>query len=263
MEDLELALPTMRAGITGREFLRIAGGFGAPALGTSPAGGLDVDNAGNLATDGDVTAKSLTVEEDTQQWKVETRVADSDKFIIQDVTNGQDVVEILPNAGSERIQIGAGETVFNQAGLGVDHRFEGDTEVNVLFVDASSDYVGIGTNTPGDNLHVKESSSSPCDIRLENEDGNFLVRADGNKALLFVSGIEFLRADSGGRIGLGGSVANAAVMLDMTSTNRGFRPPQMTTTQRNAIGSPVAGMMIYNTTTKTMQFHNGTAWGNI
>lgn len=50
-----MALPNMRAGLTSREFLRIAGGYQAPALGTSPAGGLDVDNAGNIAADGDLT----------------------------------------------------------------------------------------------------------------------------------------------------------------------------------------------------------------
>lgn len=50
-----MALPNMRPGLTSREFLRIAGGYQAPALGTSPAGGLDVDNAGNIATDGDLT----------------------------------------------------------------------------------------------------------------------------------------------------------------------------------------------------------------
>ncbi len=50
-----MTLPSMRAGTASREFLRIAGGHGAAAAGSSPAGGLDVDNAGNLATDGDVS----------------------------------------------------------------------------------------------------------------------------------------------------------------------------------------------------------------
>jgi hypothetical protein len=38
-----------------RESLRIGGGYGAVALGQSPAGGLDIDSAGRLATDGDIT----------------------------------------------------------------------------------------------------------------------------------------------------------------------------------------------------------------
>jgi len=43
----------MRSDVTSREFLRVGGGYHAPSEGASPAGGLDIDNAGNLATDGD------------------------------------------------------------------------------------------------------------------------------------------------------------------------------------------------------------------
>ena len=50
-----MTLPTMRSEVCSREFLRVAGGYDAVAQGDSPAGGLDVDNAGNLATNGDTT----------------------------------------------------------------------------------------------------------------------------------------------------------------------------------------------------------------
>jgi hypothetical protein len=41
-----------------------------------------------------------------------------------------------------------GAAVFNEAGADKDFRVEGDTDANLLFVDASTDRVGIGTNTP-------------------------------------------------------------------------------------------------------------------
>lgn len=50
-----MPLPTLPADWFSREFLRIGGGYNAPATGTSPAGGLDIDNAGNLATNGGLT----------------------------------------------------------------------------------------------------------------------------------------------------------------------------------------------------------------
>ena len=50
-----MTLPAMPTNPVGREYLRVAGGYGSPPEGTSPAGGLDVDNAGNLATNGDAT----------------------------------------------------------------------------------------------------------------------------------------------------------------------------------------------------------------
>lgn len=38
---------------------------------------------------------------------------------------------------------------------------------------------------------------------------------------------------------------NSSVLLDLTSTTRGFRPPYMTSAQRLAIGSPVDGLIVY------------------
>jgi len=36
----------------------------------------------------------------------------------------------------------------------------------------------------------------------------------------------------------------------------------MTTTQRDAISSPTAGMMVYNTTVNKHQGYNGTSWND-
>lgn len=287
-----MALPTMRAGITGREFVRVAGGFGAPALGTSPAGGLDIDNAGNLATDGDITAKSITVENDVQQWNVETRGDDNDKFIIRDATNGQDVIEILPNAGDERMQMTAAETVFNQAGLNVDHRIEGDADANLLFLDAANDRVGIGTNAPIQPLDVNGSAHLRSNLYLGNNGefrsliindrtgGSTPVAAANRIGGLSNAGTKFtlqalnghvvrvvddsnngIEVADGGAVGIGGTAATD-VLLDLASTTAAFRPPSMTTTQRDLL-TALAGMMIYNTTTNTMQFYNGSTWATI
>ena len=49
-------------------------------------------------------------------------------------------------------------------------------------------------------------------------------------------------------------------MLDVSSTTSGFLPPRMTTTQRDAIASPVSGMMIYNTTTSRHETYVGSSW---
>ncbi|MFQ5493607.1 MAG: hypothetical protein ACE5DX_05630 [Candidatus Dojkabacteria bacterium] len=51
--------------------------------------------------------------------------------------------------------------------------------------------------------------------------------------------------------------------LTLSSTTQPFKPPSMTTTQRDAIASPTAGMVIYNSTTNVLNFHNGTSWGAV
>ncbi len=54
--------------------------------------------------------------------------------------------------------------------------------------------------------------------------------------------------------------ANSKSVIDMTSTTKGFLPPRMTTTQRDAISSPPAGLEIFNTSTSAPNFYTGSAW---
>jgi hypothetical protein len=58
-----------------------------------------------------------------------------------------------------------------------------------------------------------------------------------------------------------GSTPHASAMLDVKSTDKGFLAPRMTQTQRNAIVSPAAGLLIYQTdNTPGFYYYNGTAW---
>jgi len=53
---------------------------------------------------------------------------------------------------------------------------------------------------------------------------------------------------------------NAAALCDMVSTTRGLALSRMTTVQRNAIASPIAGLVIFNTTTDLINFYDGIEW---
>jgi hypothetical protein len=57
-------------------------------------------------------------------------------------------------AGSFTTLNTSGAVVFNDAGADVDFRVEGDTDANLLFVDASRDNVGIGNNDPEQKLGI-------------------------------------------------------------------------------------------------------------
>jgi hypothetical protein len=61
-------------------------------------------------------------------------------------------------------------------------------------------------------------------------------------------------------VGINATAATASAVLQADSTTRGFLPPRMTTTQRNAISSPAAGLIVYDTTLNLPHFFNGTIW---
>jgi hypothetical protein len=63
-------------------------------------------------------------------------------------------------------------------------------------------------------------------------------------------------------IGVNASL-NSSAMLQADSTTKGFLPPRMTTTQKNAIASPAAGLVVYDTTLNQISYYNGTTWTNI
>jgi hypothetical protein len=71
-------------------------------------------------------------------------------------------------AGSFTTLNTSGAVVFNDAGADVDFRVEGDTNAYLLFVDASTDFVGIGTNAPAARLHSETGLSSPALILQAN-----------------------------------------------------------------------------------------------
>ena len=62
------------------------------------------------------------------------------------------------------------------------------------------------------------------------------------------------------QVGIGTTSPNASAILDLTSTTKGFLPPRMTTSERDAITNPETGLTIYNTTVNFIQFYNGTQW---
>lgn len=65
-----------------------------------------------------------------------------------------------------------------------------------------------------------------------------------------------------GSVGVG-ATANASALLDVQSTTKGLRMPNMTTTQKNAIASPAAGLMVFDTTLAKLCVYSGAAWQTI
>ncbi len=56
------------------------------------------------------------------------------------------------------------------------------------------------------------------------------------------------------------SAADPSAGLDIKFNNKGILPPRLTTLQRNGIGSPATGLLIYNIDCNDIQYYNSTGW---
>jgi hypothetical protein len=52
----------------------------------------------------------------------------------------------------------------------------------------------------------------------------------------------------------------SSALVELNSKTRGFLKPKMTTAQKNAIVTPTAGLEVYDSTTNTPNYFNGTTW---
>ncbi|HMP21845.1 MAG TPA: tail fiber domain-containing protein [Ferruginibacter sp.] len=71
-----------------------------------------------------------------------------------------------------------------------------------------------------------------------------------------------LMTDNGAGIAINTNNANphTSALLDITSTGKGVLVPRMTSAERTAITSPAKGLLLFDNTTNTFWFHNGTSW---
>ncbi len=78
---------------------------------------------------------------------------------------------------------------------------------------------------------------------------------------LFFSALLALSLSSFAQVGIGTPTPNAKAALDITSTTQGFLPPRMDSTQRTAITSPPAGLLVYQTNAvRGLYYYTGSLW---
>ena len=153
------------------------------------------------------------------------------------------------SAGADQITFtGTGGAVFNEAGNDADFRVEGDTDTNLIHVDASTDRVGIGTATPAAKLDVRGSAS----FNLDNGNNDFIVDGQNDNNVFVVDA-------SQDAVGIGTATPAASAVLQLVSITKGFLPPKMTSGQRDAI-SATAGLIVFSTDLDKINVRQGSAW---
>jgi hypothetical protein len=89
----------------------------------------------------------------------------------------------------------------------------------------------------------------------------FLNVSGSQKFTVFTaSGTPRFQIVNSGSTLIGTTTEVASSLLTLQSTTRGFLPPRMTTTEKNAIASPATGLILYDTTLNLLALYNGTIW---
>ena len=99
----------------------------------------------------------------------------------------------------------------------------------------------------GGVLDVNPSNNNSVKFRARGDNDTFLIQTN----------------PAGDNVGIGASSPDSTAKLQVDSTTQGFLPPRMTDAERDAITTPAAGLMVYNTTTNKAQCYNGTAWQDL
>ena len=199
-----------------------------------------------------------------------------------DVTSGASIFVALPSTQAtaftlnnlryfyaSQSTIGAGSTVTSQYGVNAESTLTGATNNYGFFssIAAAANRWNFYANGTAANLFAGVSQFAAGTAALPGitqiSDLNTGIYFPAADTLGFTTGgTERMRIDSAGAVGIG-ATANASAILDAQSTTKGVRMPNMTTTQKNAIASPAAGLIVFDTTLAKLAVYSGTAWQTI
>ncbi len=134
---------------------------------------------------------------------------------------------------------------------------------------------GIGTTLPDDKLHLYDSvnlrilietpDNSYAGVRTRTSLREYFMGTIGDRWSVFdnYAGGDRISVLPDGNVGIATATPEPSAALDVSSTTKGFLPPRMSTEQRNGISSPVAGLVVFNTSENVLNVYNGSAWASL
>jgi hypothetical protein len=131
-----------------------------------------------------------------------------------------------------------GGVVINEPGADVDFRVEGDTDANLLFVDASTDRIGLSTSTPATKLDVNgviTGGNGTIKTVISYTTEGVVGTLSNNALVFYANNAERARIHAGGGMTVGGTTEDGVLtsiqpgetsvqlsLRDNTNTRRAF-----------------------------------------
>jgi hypothetical protein len=187
-------------------------------------------------------------------------------------TSGSTLIGTITNAG---FKLDVAGTARVQARLTIQN---GGIQVEASIAGGRADIIA-PVNSGFLNVIQMDQPNSRFVIQRGNLDGGAVVGrvSDNSGEFRFTSNTNFNAGfftffNTGGRlvtfadsgsILLGTNSDLASSILTMNSTTRGFLPPRMTTAQKNLIGTPATGLMVYDTTLNKLAVFTGVNWETV
>lgn len=128
------------------------------------------------------------------------------------------------------------------------------------------DVVGNNTNPVQLRLDFVGDNSNTATFTIDTNNTLYMGKNNGGSAAVYGNNTQIYLQGSSAGVLIDDAFAenpDASAILELRTTVKGFLPPRMTTTERDAITSPAAGLVIFNTTTSKLNVYSGTAWESV
>ena len=225
-------------------------------LGIQPLTTTGAVNVGSLASTGAITTASITAtgaitgasavfsaNSSSNAVRI-TQTGSGDALVVEDSSNPDTTPFIVKSDG----KVGIGTTTPTTA---MEISTSGDTELRI-------------TSSGNQNPTLSLNRASAASWQAVNDLGQLKIQSAGpgidatkTDRIFMNPGVCVSILDN---VGIGTTSPDTDAILHLSSTTKGFLPPKMTTTQKNAISSPPSGLVLYDTTTNKLCVYNGTSW---
>jgi hypothetical protein len=220
-------------------------------------------------------AYALDVTTDIRALRLYTNIirdSNANAYINNTVTNAATTDISIGNATAASITLtskAAGKFVFTTGNVLIGTTTDAGFKLDV---NGTSRVTGTGSTSATTSLTVRNSAGTAM---LTVKDGGsdkvvtmasaLIASIDISSTIIQVGSGNSIRfiAPSGCAFNTAYASPDASAQVDVASTTKGFLPPRMTTTQKNAIASPAAGLVVYDTTLGKLCVRGASAWETI